>query len=135
MARYFLDTNHLSHALHPRSHLRDRFTAECRKGHVLATNWFVLCEIEAGIAQTARPEKNRSTLSIILRQIRIWPLDWAFVRQFGSMSAEARARGRALSFVDISLAAMARQHKARVITTDRDFSAFPELRVENWLTQ
>src|SRR3954463_4246099 len=64
MARYFLDTNHLSHALHPRSHLRDRFTAECRKGHVLATNWFVVCEIEAGIAQTARPEKNRSTLSI-----------------------------------------------------------------------
>jgi predicted nucleic acid-binding protein len=31
------------------------------------------------------------------------------------------------------LAALARQHKLTVLTTDRDFEALPDLRVENWV--
>jgi predicted nucleic acid-binding protein len=30
------------------------------------------------------------------------------------------------------LAALARQHKLTVLTTDRDFEALPDLRTENW---
>jgi predicted nucleic acid-binding protein len=31
------------------------------------------------------------------------------------------------------LAALARQHKLTVLTTDRDFEALTDLRVENWV--
>ena len=34
--------------------------------------------------------------------------------------------------VDMVLAALARQHKLTVLTTDRDFEALRDLQVENW---
>jgi predicted nucleic acid-binding protein len=37
-----------------------------------------------------------------------------------------------LSQVDMMLAALARQHKLTVLTTDRDFEALTDLRVEKW---
>ena len=46
---------------------------------------------------------------------------------------ELRRHGRALSQVDMVLAALARQHKLVVLTTDRDFEALTDLRVENWV--
>src|SRR5208337_3482066 len=46
---------------------------------------------------------------------------------------DLRARGRVLSQVNMLLVALARSMKATVLTSDRDFEALPELRVENWL--
>ena len=46
---------------------------------------------------------------------------------------ELRRRGRALSQVDILLAALARQINATLLTSDGDFDALPDLNVENWL--
>ncbi|MGZ3486442.1 MAG: type II toxin-antitoxin system VapC family toxin [Isosphaeraceae bacterium] len=46
---------------------------------------------------------------------------------------DLRARGRVLSQVDMLLAALARSMNATLLTSDRDFEALPELRVENWL--
>jgi len=45
-----------------------------------------------------------------------------------------RARGRVLSQVDMVLVALARSMNATLLTSDRDFEALPELRVENWLS-
>jgi predicted nucleic acid-binding protein len=45
----------------------------------------------------------------------------------------ATAKGRALSQVDLMLAAMARLHGLILLSADKDFAAFPDLRVENWL--
>jgi predicted nucleic acid-binding protein len=44
-----------------------------------------------------------------------------------------RRLGRALSQIDMMLAALARQHDLIVPTTDRDFEAITDLRVENWV--
>jgi predicted nucleic acid-binding protein len=44
----------------------------------------------------------------------------------------AAAKGRALSQVDMMLAALGRQHKVSILTADRDFEALPDLRIENW---
>jgi hypothetical protein len=38
-----------------------------------------------------------------------------------------------LSQVDMILAALARQHKLTILTTDRDFEVLTDLRVENWV--
>jgi len=46
---------------------------------------------------------------------------------------ELRQKGRVLSQVDMILAAMGRQHKLTILTTDRDFEALSHLRTENWV--
>jgi tRNA(fMet)-specific endonuclease VapC len=59
-------------------------------------------------------------------------LDAETARLYGAVYLDLRRQGRALSQVDMILAALARQHKLTVLTTDRDFEALPDLRVENW---
>lgn len=68
-----------------------------------------------------------------MRQIRIWPLERSLARLYAEAFDELRRRGRALSQVDIMLAALARQMNATLLTSDRDFEALPDLRLENWL--
>ena len=46
---------------------------------------------------------------------------------------DLRSRGRVLSQVDMLLAALARSMKATLLTSDRDFEALPDLRLDNWL--
>ena len=133
MAAHLLDTNHLSDAIMPVSRLRDRIRSMHRIGNSFATTWPVLCELEAGILNTKSPERNRRTLRTLLKEVRIWSIDWEIVREFGRLQNQARSIGRVLSFVDLEIAAIARTRNAAILTTDKDFSAFPDLDVENWL--
>jgi tRNA(fMet)-specific endonuclease VapC len=90
-------------------------------------------ELEAGIINTRNAEDNRRGLRLILKEVRIWPFDWPIVRAFGKLSSRAEASGRALSLTDLVLAAMAIERNAVILSTDRDFSAFAEVTIENWL--
>ncbi len=92
----------------------------------------VLCELEVGIQETQKSEDNYRQLSYLLRHIRLWPLDRETARIYGVVYLELRGKGRVLAQVDIVLAALARQHKLTLLTTDRDFEALADLRVENW---
>ena len=132
MPDYLLDCNHLSAALRRVSPVRDRIHHGRRAGHRFISCYPVLCELEVGIQQTPRPNENRRRLTQLLRQVRLWPLDADTARFYGTVYLDLRRQGRALSQVDIMLAALARQHKLTVLTTDRDFEALPDLHVENW---
>ena len=94
----------------------------------------VLCELEAGIGQLAKPADTRRRLTILLRHVRLWPVDAETARLYGEVFNELRRLGRALSQVDMMTAALARQHKLTVLTTDRDFEALADVRTENWTT-
>jgi len=94
----------------------------------------VLCELEAGIQQTSDPEGLRQTLRSVLENIRIWPIDQVTAQHYGEVFLELRRIGRALSQVDMILAALARQMKLTLLTSDRDFEALPDVRTETWLT-
>jgi tRNA(fMet)-specific endonuclease VapC len=132
MADYLLDCNHLSRALRKVSPLRERIHQGRRAGHRFISCYPVLCELEAGIQQTPKPEENRRRLGQLLRHVRLWPLDSETARLYGKVYSELRDQGRVLSQIDMVLAALARQHKLIVLTTDRDFEALSDLRVENW---
>ena len=93
----------------------------------------VLCELEVGIHQTRRRDYNRRLLAALLRQIRIWPLNPAIALFYADICHELGARGRVLSQVDMILVALTRSMNATILTSDRDFEALLELRVENWL--
>jgi len=65
----------------------------------------VLCELEVGIQ---RRERSRRILHQVLRHVRIWPIDAETAKHYGAIYAELMRRGRALSQVDMMLAALAR---------------------------
>ena len=134
MSLYFLDTNHLSAALLKVSPVRDRLFDAVRRGDRLGTCLPALCELEAGIAQTARPQATRRLLDTMLNEIRIWPFDRQDARQYGDLYFDLARTGRVLSLVDVLVAVMARRLNATVLTTDRDFEAIPDVRLENWVT-
>lgn len=133
MRGYLLDTNHLSHAIRAVSPLRDRLRQVHRQGFRLITCWPVLCELQEGIVFTANSAQYQRTLAALMKEIRIWPMDWNLVEQYGSCARIARQRGRALSTVDLILAAFAWKEDVVLLTADRDFESFPEIKAENWI--
>ena len=130
---YFLDTNHLSHALGKVSTLRDRIRQGRRQGFRFGTCWPALFELEVGMSQTREPEVCRRNLKVLLKEVSIWAPDWKLMRGFGEVHHLLKQRGRILSHTDKVLAAMARIEKATLLTTDRDFEAIPEIKTENWI--
>jgi len=133
MKGYLLDTNHMSYAIRVVSPLRDRLRQVHRQGFRLITCWSVLCELEEGIVYTADPARYRRTLQTLIKDLRVWPMDWGLVEQFGIVAKDAKQRGRALSTTDIILAGFARKENVVLLTADKDFEAFPEIRTENWI--
>jgi predicted nucleic acid-binding protein len=83
---------------------------------------------------TADPGQYLRTLKSLMKETRIWPMDWKLVDQYGACAKLARQRGRVLSTTDLILAAFAWNESAVLLPADRDFEAFPEIKTENWLT-
>lgn len=133
MTGYLLDTNHLGAALDGDSPVYRRILAARRDGQRVGSCPPVLCELAAGIEQTARRESNWNALGVFLRQIRIWPIDLATARAYGELYQELRASGRVLSQVDMMLAALARRMRLTILTTDRDFEIIRDVHVESWM--
>jgi tRNA(fMet)-specific endonuclease VapC len=133
MARYLLDTNHLGAALADISTIRERIYQTRQAGHRFGTCMPVFCELETGIYHTSRRDHNRRVLAMLERQVRVWPLELAVAPMYAEIYHELRAKGRVLSQVDILLAALARSMNATLLTSDHDFDALADLRVENWL--
>ena len=133
MSLYFLDTNHFSAALQRVSPVRDRIFDAVRRGDRFGTCLPALCELEAGIAQTARPRETRRLLDALLNEIRIWPFDRQDARQYGDLYIALARGGRVLSLVDLLVAVMAQRLNATVLTTGRDFEAIPDVPCENWV--
>ncbi|HZZ80945.1 MAG TPA: type II toxin-antitoxin system VapC family toxin [Gemmataceae bacterium] len=132
--QYLLDTNHLSDAIGKVSSLRDRIRHMRRLGHRFATCWPALLELEMGIAQTKNPEACRRILRILMKEVRLRPIDWDLLPIFGDIHIRLKRQGRVLSLVDKLLASMATREGAVILTSDKDFEALPEIRVENWLS-
>jgi tRNA(fMet)-specific endonuclease VapC len=129
---YLLDTNQLGRAVTPGSPVRQRIAAARGRGARVGTCVPVLCEIEAGIQQVSQPDQYRVNLDRLLRLVRVWPIDGMTARRYGEIHADLRRRGRALSQVDMMLAALASQMGLTLVTSDRDFAALPGLRTEDW---
>jgi tRNA(fMet)-specific endonuclease VapC len=133
MTRYLMDTNHLGEAIGRVSVVRDRVQSLHREGSVFGTCGPVLCELLVGVVLRKNATNTRKRLDRLLQVIRLWPIDLAIAEQYAEAYHELRKAGRALSQVDILLAALARHGNAILLTTDQDFQALPDLQTENWL--
>jgi tRNA(fMet)-specific endonuclease VapC len=133
MTRYLLDTNHIGEAIGRVSVVRDRIQRLHRQGGAFGTCGPVLCELLVGLVLRKDAAKTRNRLDRLLQVVRIWPIDLAIAERYAEVYHELRKAGRALSQVDILLAAIARHLNAVLLTTDQDFQALPDLQTENWL--
>ena len=132
MPAYLLDTNHVGMAVDRASVVGQRIFEARLAGIRLGTCLPVLCEIEAGLRQDRHKMKYRRDLNHLLLQLRLWPVDLKTARFYGDLYMELRRRGRVLSQVDIMVAALARQMKLTILTTDLDFEALPDIRTADW---
>src|SRR5713226_5494052 len=128
MSAYLLDTNHVGLAVDRASLVGQRIFEARLAGMRLGTCLPVLCEIEAGMRQVRHKVKYRRDLNHLLLQLRLWAVDLKTARIYGEVYMDLRRRGRVLSQVDMMVAALARQMKLTVLTTDRDFEALPDVR-------
>jgi predicted nucleic acid-binding protein len=134
MKRYLLDTNHLGEAIGKVSVVRDHIQAMHRQGNVFGTCGPVLCELLVGVVLRKDAAKARKRLDRLLQIVRIWPIDIAIADRYADAYHELRMAGRALSQVDIMVAALARHSDVTLLTTDNDFRALRDIPTENWLT-
>lgn len=132
MDGYLLDTNHVGLAVNRASSMGRRIFQARLAGVRLGTCVPVLCEIEAGLRQVQHKVKYRRDLTHLLLQLRLWPIDLKTARIYGDLYMQLRRAGRVLSQVDIMVAALARQMKLTVLTTDRDFEALADIATEDW---
>jgi predicted nucleic acid-binding protein len=135
MTRYLLDSNHLADAVRRVSVVRDQIQQRKRQGAVFGTCGPVLCELLAGILRRKDASATRRRLDGLLQAVRIWPVDLEVAVYYGEVYRELQAAGRALSQVDMMLAALARHSHLVLLTTDHDFQALADVSTENWLTR
>jgi predicted nucleic acid-binding protein len=132
MPAYLLDTNHIGMAVDRASIVAQRIFEARLLGTRFGTCTPVLCEIEAGMRQVRHKLKYRRNLGHLLLQLRLWPVDLKTTRIYGDLYIELRQRGKALSQVDLMVAALAKQMKLTILTTDRDFEALSDIEIEDW---
>lgn len=132
MPRYLLDTNHLSAAVRPGALVRKKIREHREKGSRIGTCVPILCELEVGASQVRNPDEYHKILGRFLTRIPLWPLDEQTARIYAEIYRDLKRNGRILSQVDMMAAALARQMKLTVLTTDRDFEALSWLRTEDW---
>jgi len=129
---FLLDTNQLKVGVRRDSSVAIRIETERKRGRRVGTCIPALCELETGILQVRDPAPYRPTLLVLLRQLKVWPLTLTTAQLFGEIHQDLKRRGRALSSVDIMLAALSREMDLTLVTTDKDFAALTWLKTEDW---
>jgi predicted nucleic acid-binding protein len=123
----------LSAYLDRRPALTERIEKALRVGDRFGICLPVLCEYRAGIRLSRKHRRNLARLQAALAILRLWPTDEHTAAEYAALFQELRSVGRMLSQFDLLIAAVARQGKLTLLTTDQDFEPVGRLGIENWL--
>lgn len=130
---YVLDTNIFIAALNGNA-------AVLRRLDVLKPGDIVLCapvlaELEYGACFSSRKEDNLHKIKALSGRSRFQVFGDAGARRFGTLKAELRRRGALKADFDLSIAAIAFDLEATLVSDDRAFhdDPIPGLPLENWL--
>jgi len=135
MIRYLLDTDTCIFAIN-RSPGYERALARMDGllyGQVLISI-ITLCELEAGIAKSARRDHNRRRVEHFIARLEVAALDEPVAKRYGDVRAYLERRGKQIGPLDTLIAAHALSLGAVLISNNtREFSRVPSLRLQNWL--
>lgn len=94
----------------------------------------VLAELEVGIAKSARMERNRQQLNMLLNRFEVATFDAVAAAHYGDIRGQLERRGIPIGNNDMLIAAHARSVGMPLITNNRrEFDRVPGLKVETWI--
>jgi predicted nucleic acid-binding protein len=135
MAEYLMDTNHLSPLVTLHHPLRHRFLKAQQLGHAFALTIPALTETLFGLSLTHRSRQNLAEWQRLMPGLTVYDLNRTDAEQAADLQLQLRRQGWQLGTVDALIAAVALRYNLTLLTTDKDFSAVPLLKQENWLRQ
>ena len=129
---YLLDTNICIYLMkHQPPQVAERFSA-CMVGEVLISA-ITAAELEYGVvASGADVERNGAALARFLLEVPVAPFDGTAARVYGAVRWASRERRRDALDKLITVHALALD-VTLVTNNPRDFSSYPDLRIENWV--
>jgi predicted nucleic acid-binding protein len=96
----------------------------------LASPVFVACELEAGAANAAEPEREQAKLRTLLRAVDMVYPDDRFAAVYGDLLVRVQRAGRTIATMDLLIATGASVDGAAVVTANaRHFRVVPGLTV------
>lgn len=130
--KYMLDTNICIYLMkHHSPEVAERF-AQCFVGDVVISA-ITLAELEHGVTCSGESAaRNRAALDAFLEEVPVAPFEMAAARAYGPARYATRDRKR--DALDKLIAAHAIALDVVLVTNNEaDFTAYPGLRVENWV--
>jgi tRNA(fMet)-specific endonuclease VapC len=100
----------------------------------VATTWITAGELFYGAAKSRDPVGNRGLVHQFLASLPILNPNLSAAEFFGVLRAELESRGQRLPDADLWIGAIARAHKATVITGNIRHFARMHVRTENWMS-
>jgi tRNA(fMet)-specific endonuclease VapC len=131
MPRYMLDTNMCIYLMtNQPEEVAQRF-AQCFVGDVVMSA-ITYAELEYGVAVCANRARERRNLAGLIEDIPVLPFDVAAASAYGPIREATRERKK--DHLGKLIAAHAVAANVTLVTNnERDFAAYPGLKVENWL--
>jgi tRNA(fMet)-specific endonuclease VapC len=131
MPRFMLDTNMCIYLMKHQPESVARRFSQCFVGEVVISS-ITLAELEYGIVTCAHPSRERRHLTALLEDIPVMMFDQAAARAYGPIRQATRDKKK--DALDKLIAAHAKSLNLVLITNnERDFLAYPGVKIENWL--
>lgn len=132
MPRYMLDTNMCIYLMKNQPEPVGKRFAACQVGDVVISA-ITHAELEYGVAVAADSAREAGNLEALIEMIPVMPFDAAAGRAYGPVRKATRERRS--DHLDKLIAAHAVSLDTVLVTNnERDFAAYPGLKIENWLT-
>jgi tRNA(fMet)-specific endonuclease VapC len=131
MALFMLDTNMCIYLMKNQpEHVAKRF-AQCYVGDVVMSA-ITFAELEFGVTVSENSARERRNLAALVEDIPVVPFDAAAAAAYGPIREATRDRKK--DQLDKLIAAHAGSLNVTLVTNnERDFAAYPGLKIENWL--
>jgi tRNA(fMet)-specific endonuclease VapC len=133
MKSYLLDTNHLSPLVTYGHPLRKRILEQAVVGDAFAITPLVVCEFIFGISTLSRVNQNFDEWRKLRDDFVFFSLNLKQCEDAADLRVALRRRGRQISIADSMNAIVALTEDLILLTTDRDYEAIPNLKIENWV--
>ncbi|WP_345817687.1 type II toxin-antitoxin system VapC family toxin (plasmid) [Paraburkholderia sp. PREW-6R] len=131
MPRFMLDTNMCIYLMKNQPEQVAKRFAECYVGDVVMSA-VTYAELEYGVTVSANRARERRNLAALIEDIPVVPFDAAAAMAYGPVREATRERKK--DALDKLIAAHAIALDVALVTNnERDFAAYPGVRIENWI--
>ncbi len=135
MTRFLLDTGAAGDFINRRRDVYAQARSAVAQGHRVGIGLPVLAELWYGVENSSRRDRNAERPRRVLPDLIVWPLTEQAAEVYGRIAAELRRAGRPIGKMDMLIAAIALSlGVTTVVSADRDLTAVPGPKVENWAT-